>query len=103
MGQKDYKLGQGFQIGVKRFQIGTEITNRGKKDYKLGQGFQIRAEIVNRCRTRSFVSNCNPTGFWISNVSKCNGRVKFNKEFLKVFCDVIFVIFTSSLFHLFIT
>ena len=26
-GQKDYKSEQGFRIGAKRFQIGTEITN----------------------------------------------------------------------------
>ena len=32
VGQKDYKLGQGVQIGEKRFQIGAEITNRGKRD-----------------------------------------------------------------------
>ena len=28
VGFRDYKSGQGFQIGTKRFQIGTEITNR---------------------------------------------------------------------------
>ena len=27
------------------------ITNRFKRDYKPGQGFQIGAEITNRCRT----------------------------------------------------
>ena len=31
LGQKDYKSGQGFQIGTKRFQIGAEFTNRGRK------------------------------------------------------------------------
>ena len=31
---RDYKSGQGFQIGAKRFQIETEITNQGKKDFK---------------------------------------------------------------------
>ena len=34
--QKDWKLEQVFQIGAKRFQIGTEITNRGSRDYKPG-------------------------------------------------------------------
>ena len=42
---------QGFQIGVKRLQIGTnrfqisaEFTNRGKRDFKSGKGLQIEAE-----------------------------------------------------------
>ena len=43
-GQKKYKLGQGFQIEAKRFEIGAEIANRGNKDFKLGQGLQIGAE-----------------------------------------------------------
>ena len=43
-GQKDYKSGQGFQIGG-------EITNRGKKDFNSGQGLQIGAGNRNRCRT----------------------------------------------------
>ena len=47
-GQKDYKLGQGFQIGGKRFQVGAEITNRSKRDYKLGQEFQTGAGITNQ-------------------------------------------------------
>ena len=42
--QKDYKSGQGFQIGEKRFQIGAEIRNRGKRDFKSRQGLQIGAE-----------------------------------------------------------
>ena len=50
-GQKDYKLGQGFQIGAKKFQIGAEITNRDKRDYKSRQGFEIGAGITNRSRT----------------------------------------------------
>ena len=54
-GQKDYKLGQGFQIGAKRFQIGAEITNWGKRDYKPGEGFQIDAGITNRYRTEASV------------------------------------------------
>ena len=36
--KKNYKSGQGFQIGAKRFQIWAEITNRGKGDFKMGQG-----------------------------------------------------------------
>ena len=47
LGQKDYKSGNGFQIGAKRFQIEAEITNRGKKDIKLGAG------TTNRYRTTS--------------------------------------------------
>ena len=43
-GQKKHKLGQGFQIEAKRFEIGAEITNRGNKDFKSGQGLQIGAE-----------------------------------------------------------
>ena len=35
-GQKDCKSRQGFQIAVKRFQIGAIITNRDKRDFKLG-------------------------------------------------------------------
>ena len=59
-GKRDYKQEQlkGFQIGVKRLQIGARISNRGKevsnwdRDYKSGQeGFQISAGITNRCRT----------------------------------------------------
>ena len=49
-GQKDYKLGQRFQIGARdfksgqRLQIGArEITNRGR-GFKSGQGLQIGAE-----------------------------------------------------------
>ena len=50
MGQKDCKSGQGIQIGAKRFQIETEITNRGKRDYKPGQGLQIGAEqTLSKC------------------------------------------------------
>ena len=37
-------MGQGFEIGAKRFQIGAEITNGGKRDFKSGQGLQIGAE-----------------------------------------------------------
>ena len=44
VGFRDYKSGQGFQIGTKRFQIGAEITNPGKRDFKLGQRLQIDAE-----------------------------------------------------------
>ena len=44
LGQKQYKSVQGFQIRAKRFQIGAEITNQEKRDYKLGQGLQIGAE-----------------------------------------------------------
>ena len=44
--QTDYKLGQGFQIKPKRFQIEGEIRNCGKKDFKSGQGLQIGAEHV---------------------------------------------------------
>ena len=43
-GQKDYKSGQGFQIGPKRFQIMAEITNRGKRDIKSWQELQIGTE-----------------------------------------------------------
>ena len=43
-GQKECKSVQGFQIGAKRFQTGAEITNQDKRDYKLGQGLQIGAE-----------------------------------------------------------
>ena len=52
---------------------------------------------------RGLVSNCNPIWLWIPNVSQWNGRIKLNKELLKMFCDVVFVIFISSLFHSFIT
>ena len=49
--RKDYKSGQlkRLQIGAKRLQNGTGITNRGKRitnwgrDYKSGQGLQIGA------------------------------------------------------------
>ena len=51
-GRKDYKSGQGFQIGAKRFQIRAEMTNRGKRNYKPGQEFQIGAAITNQCRTK---------------------------------------------------
>ena len=37
LGQKNYKLGQGFKIGA-------EITNRGKRDFKSGHRLQIKAE-----------------------------------------------------------
>ena len=40
---------------------------------------------------------------WIRNIWKRNGWIKLNKEFLKALCDVIFVIFISSLFDSFIT
>ena len=53
-GQKDYKLGQGFQIGAKRFQIGAEITSRGRQ-----KGFQFGAGIGNRFRT-NFIMNSKP-------------------------------------------
>ena len=43
-GQKGYKSRQDCEIGAKGFQIKAEITNRGKRDYKPGQGFQIGAE-----------------------------------------------------------
>ena len=43
-GQKYYKSGLGFQIGEKRFQIRTEIANRGNRDFKSEQGLQIGAE-----------------------------------------------------------
>ena len=44
-GFRDYKSRQeGFQIGAKRLQIGTGISNRGKRDFKSGQGLQIGAE-----------------------------------------------------------
>ena len=46
-GKRDYK--KGFQIRVKRFQIGAEITSRGKKDWKPRQELQIGAEHY--CRT----------------------------------------------------
>ena len=43
--QKDHKLGKGFQIRTKRFQIGArEITNWAR-DFKSGQGLQICAEL----------------------------------------------------------
>ena len=34
---RDFKSGQGFQIGA-------DITNRGKRGFKSGQGLQIGAE-----------------------------------------------------------
>ena len=37
-------MGQVFQIGANRFQVRVEITNRGKRDFKSGQGFQIGPE-----------------------------------------------------------
>ena len=37
---------EGFLIRSKRFQIGAEITNLGKRDFKSGQGLQIGAEQV---------------------------------------------------------
>ena len=37
LGQKNYKLGQGFKIRA-------EITSKGKRDFKSGQGWQIKAE-----------------------------------------------------------
>ena len=44
-GKRDYKQGQlkGFQIVAKRLQTGAGISNQAR-DYKLGQGFQIGAE-----------------------------------------------------------
>lgn len=35
LGQKDYKSGRGFQIGVKRFQNGADITNRCKTNVSV--------------------------------------------------------------------
>ena len=35
-----------LQIGAKRFQIGTEITNWGKRDFKSEQRLQIGAEQI---------------------------------------------------------
>ena len=45
-GKRDQKQGQllGFQIVARRFQIGTEITSWGEKDFKSGQGLQIGTE-----------------------------------------------------------
>ena len=51
LGQKKYKSGKVFQTGPKRFQIGAEITNQGNRNYKPGQGFKIGVGITNRCRT----------------------------------------------------
>ena len=34
-GQKDYKSGRGFQIGVKRFQTGADVTNRCKTNVSV--------------------------------------------------------------------
>ena len=39
-GQKDYKSGQGFQIGAKRFQIRAQISNQGETDFKSGRRLQ---------------------------------------------------------------
>ena len=38
-------------------------------------------------------------GLWIPNVSKCFGRMKLNKAFLKAVHDVMLLILMSSLFH----
>ena len=46
--KKDYKSGQGFQIGTKRFQIGAEITNQGKKDLKSGRHCKSVQSTPNR-------------------------------------------------------
>ena len=46
---RDFKSGQILQIGAKRFQIGTEITNRGKRDFKSRERLEIGAGIANRC------------------------------------------------------
>ena len=44
-GFRDYKSRQdGLQIGAKRFQIGVEITSQCKRDFKSGQGLQIGAK-----------------------------------------------------------
>ena len=43
----DCKSGQeALQIGAKRYKIGAEITNWGLRDFKPGQGLQIGAEQV---------------------------------------------------------
>ena len=38
--QKDYKFGQEFQIGEKRFQTGVEITNRDNKISNWGRNYK---------------------------------------------------------------
>ena len=60
--QQDYKLGQRFKLGAKRFQIEEEITNRDRRDYIPAQGFQIGAGITNRSRTL-ITSTCNDQVF----------------------------------------
>ena len=50
--EKSLQIGATMSNRAKRFQIGAEITYGGKRDYKPGQGFQIGAEITNCCRTR---------------------------------------------------
>ena len=42
--QKDYKLGKGFQIGTKRFQIGAREIKDWARDFKSGQGLQTCTE-----------------------------------------------------------
>ena len=44
-------MGQRFQIGANKFQVGAETANRGKMDFKSGQRLQIGAGITYRCRT----------------------------------------------------
>ena len=63
-GQTDYKSGQGFQIGAKRFQIETEISNWGKRDYKSGQGLQIGAEQALSFYQIYYVKNSSQQFVW---------------------------------------
>ena len=55
-GKRDQKYRQlkGFQIGVKKLQIGAELTNRGKRDYKPGQGLNIGGELCFLLKRKSF-------------------------------------------------
>ena len=43
---------------------GKEISNRGKRNYKPGQGFQIGVGIINRCRT-TFSLRCVKIGSFL--------------------------------------
>ena len=56
-GQKDYKSGQGVQIGEKRFQIRAEITNRGKRDFESVQNIAQCSGSISLKLTCSYDGN----------------------------------------------
>ena len=76
-------MGQGFEIGAKRFQIGAEITNGGKRDFKSGQRLQMGArEISNRGRDYKLVQN-NPKSRFENSIMQLLSGCSWNKYIQK--------------------